>query len=328
MAYEHLITADWHDMDVWSAYDSGGGGSHTRSSATARTGTYSFFLGNGGYNQLNVAGGATYYVGCGFFTNASNWNAIYLSFREGPTSHVTILLNMSSGIVQALRGTTGGTVLGSGGSVSTNRWYYIGAKVTVSDTVGVVQVYLDGTEIFNLTSQDTQNGGTAWIDNLLFCSTGVNGYIDDIKVRDNAIPGVGGIYVYVPTGDGADTGWAASAGSRYQCVDEAPGTYTDYVSTDVSTTGTKSTFTHAAMAAAAYDSIDCVCAAAVAKLDASGSGNSRAIVKSSASYGNGTTVALSTTSKYLHSFQTVDPNGGGAWSKTAVGSAEPGVETI
>lgn len=325
MAYEWLLTADWHDRDAFTSYnvfDS------ARSNTTARTGSWSFRSQGADAYVMGVASNATKYLGVGFYASAAAPTHVQILFREGGTAHVTIVGNTIAGTIEARLGLSNGTLLGSGGTIAINGWYFLGIKVTVHDSTGIVQVYLDGVEILNLTSQDTQNGATGVIDNILLQTPSGYVYWDDIKVRDDAIPGVGGIYVYVPTGDGADAAWTGSAGNDWECVDEAPATYGDYISTDVATTGTKSTFTHAAMAAAAYDSIDCVCAAAVAKLDAVGSGNTRAIVKSSASYGNGASVALSTTTKYLHAFQTVNPNGGGAWDKTAVGAAEPGVETI
>lgn len=326
MAYEHLITADWHDRDIFTAYNAG---DTARSNTVARTGSYSFRSQGANSYTLGVSSNATKYLGVAFYATSSSATMMSIRFSESATDHVTIVANTLAGTIEARRGSQTGTLLGSGGSITTNRWYFLGIKVTVNDSTGIVQVYLDGAEIFNLTSQDTKNGGTTGeIDTLYFNAQSSYVYFDDIKVRDDAIPGVGGINVYLPAGDGGDVAWTGSAGSDWECVDEAPATYTDYISTDAATTGTKSTFTHPAMAAAAYDSIDCVCAAAVVKLDASGSGNARAIVESNGSYGNGETVALSTSTKYLHSFQTVNPDGGGAWTKATVGTAEPGVETI
>lgn len=324
MAYEWFVTADWHNVDVFSASQS----SPPRSNTTARTGSYSFEMGNARAFWMGVSSNATKYAGVGIYVTAASPSAFRINFLESSIAHVCIVINTTAGCIEVRRGSETGTLLGSGGVITTNRWYFIGIECTVHNSTGIVTVNLDGVQVIALTGQDTQDAGTGVINSVQLISGTNTCYSDDIKVRDDAIPDIGGIYVYVPTGDGADAAWTGSAGSDFQCVDDVPATYTDYIATDVATTGTKSTFTHAAMAAAAYDSIACVCSAAVAKLDASGAGNARAIVKSSASYGNGASVALSTTTKYLHVFATVNPDGGGAWDKTAVGAAEPGVETI
>ena len=325
MAYEHLITADWHDKDVFTS----AGGPVARSDTTARTGTWAFLLPNGTNISQSVVAAATKCIGFGFHLPSSDNDGYRLFYRESLTEHLCFLFNTASGTIEARRGSESGTLLGSGGTITTNRWYFVGIKATIDNAAGVVEVWLDGVKVIDLSSQDTQNGGTATVNNFQWFVTGANDMrIDDIKVRDDAVPGVGGVDLYLPSADGSDTGWTASAGNRFQCVDEAPATYTDYVSTDVATTGTKSTFAHAGMTAAAYEAIDCVCVAAVAKLDGAGAGNVRSIVKSNATYANGSAVAMSTTSKYVHLFTTVDPNTAAAWGKAGVDAVNFGVETI
>lgn len=324
MAYEWIVTPDWHDTDVFTSLT----GSISRSTTTARTGVYSFGLAGNRALNMAVSSSDTKYAGFGFYATSNSTTMSFMRFREGTTTHVTIVANTVTGTIDAKRGEQTGTLLGSGGSISANKWYYVGVKVVVDDSVGIVTVNLNGVEVIALTSQDTQNGGTGVIDNLSLWSGTEYTYFDDIKVRTDSIPGVAGLFVKVPTANGTDTGWTPSAGSAYECVDEVPATNADNIYTDVSTTGTKSTFIHGGLTATAYGSIDCVCVAAKAQLDDTGSGNIRTIIESNGSYGSGSSVALSVSPLYVHLFQETDPDTSAAWTKTGVNAAEPGVETI
>jgi hypothetical protein len=129
------------------------------------------------------------------------------------------------------------------------------------------------------------------------------------------------------TADGADTAWTASAGDDYQCVDEIPATFDDYISTDVSVNATKGTFAIGDLSFTP-DSISVVAVYAKAQLDEAGVGSIRAIVKSSASYGNGATEGLDTTAEWVKGFFETDPATSAAWNEAGVNAAQAGVETV
>lgn len=92
----------------------------------------------------------------------------------------------------------------------------------------------------------TELSGTADLhtSNAIYLDFGKNGdqfgqsldvFFDDITWDDAAYPGPGAIQVMQPNADGFYTDWTASAGNRYQCVDELPHTSdTDYVTTSTS----------------------------------------------------------------------------------------------
>ena len=324
MAYEHLITADWHNKDVFTAVSA----NVARSNTYARTGTWSFNFPAVHDAHLSVVAAATKYVGFGAYFLSDNANGNRVFFRESTTEHLCIVFNTVAGTIEARRGNETGTLLGSGGTISTNTWYYIGIKGTIDNSAGVVEVWLDGVKVIDLSSQDTQNGGTATVNNIWWEQGNANVYIDDIKIRDDAVPSVGGLYVKVPSADGGTNGWTPSAGDEYQCVDEAPPTFDDYISTDVATTNTLSNFAHAGMSAAAYDSIDCVAVVAYAQLDAAGAGNVRMVLNSNGTESDGTSTVLSTSPKYISHFVTADPDTSAAWAKSGVDAALFGVETI
>jgi hypothetical protein len=129
------------------------------------------------------------------------------------------------------------------------------------------------------------------------------------------------------TADGADTAWAASTGADWECVDEIPATFDDYISTDASVNATKGTFVVGDLPFTP-ESISVVAVYAKAQLDEAGAGEMRAIVKSGASYGNGATTGLDTDSKWVAGFFEVDPATSAAWLEAGANAAQAGVETV
>ena len=94
-------------------------------------------------------------------------------FEADNTLHVTIAVNQQR-FLAAYRGYGdgfgGSTLLGvSSVALQEDVSYYLEYKVTISDTVGVVEIRLNGVVIMNLINQDTKNGGTAGtIDSVTF----------------------------------------------------------------------------------------------------------------------------------------------------------------
>jgi len=323
MAYEHLITPDWHDTDVFTDSEA------SRSTNNPRTGSYSFEHSSTEQTILSVDSAATKGFGFGWYVTTEHATNARMELRESTTVHVSVHANTIDGRIDVKRG--GSTLLGSSanGSISTNQNFYISGLVTIHDTTGSVVIYIDGDEVINESNIDTKNGGTGVIDNMHWYSTfGMVYYIDDIKVTTDAAPGMGGLYVQLPNADGSTNGWTPSAGDEYECVDEAPPTFTDYISTDAGTVNTLSTFTHAGLSLSAYDSIPCVAVAGFAQLDASGAGTVRMVLDSNGTESDGTSTTLSTSGQYIHHFVEQDPDTSAAWTKAGVDAVEFGVETI
>jgi hypothetical protein len=191
---------------------------------------------------------ATWIVGAAvrFATLAASANTSIFSFLDTTAlTHVTVAIT-SAGQIRVLRNEANGTALGTGSTVLLpNTYYYIEAKITISDTVGAVEVKIDGvTETITFvtgtsTTQDTRNGGNATASIVTIGSDGNGGGsnwdYDDLYVNDGS-GGVddtywGDIRVIGKTVDGAGNSaqFTPSAGSNYQNVDDAtPNGDTDY----------------------------------------------------------------------------------------------------
>src|SRR6266571_5801649 len=155
---------------------------------------------------------------------------------NGGTQHIRFFLNMN-GSISVFRGSTQLGV--SSAAIWPGGWNYLETLVTISDTVGVVTIKVNGTQVLNLTGQDTRNGGTnLFFDFIQWQSIG--GPIDDVYLvnadtsGETTFLGDGRCEEHFPNGAGATTNWTrggTDSGANWSQVDESPGYNgdTDYV---------------------------------------------------------------------------------------------------
>ena len=128
---------------------------------------------------------------------------------EGATEHITVSIDLDAGgLLKVFRGGTGGTLLASyTGNWTPYFWVLLQIKVKIHDTEGEVKVRYLNTEVLSFTG-DTRNGGTAGLLDRFKLTAGLGStnqcYFDDIIIRDDIYPGIGGLYVYSPTGAGSN----------------------------------------------------------------------------------------------------------------------------
>jgi hypothetical protein len=146
--------------------------------------------------------------GVGINTNGS-LTAYRLSTTSGTFSHLS-----------------GQTALGTSalGLISSNSWYYLEHSLTISATVGVYNVYLDGNPIISVSGANTGNGQTTinqfstWSDG---ANTTINTDIDDWHENDSLTPiGPMRIDTLRPTSDSAVQFTPNSGANNYSRVNE------------------------------------------------------------------------------------------------------------
>lgn len=150
----------------------------------------------------------------------------FLDLLNANVNHIQFHLNTARQIEARRAGVLLGTTTKS---LGTDMWHYVEFKVTIHDTAGSIEIRIDGETDLNLTSQDTQNGGNASINN--FQLTGnyynIEMYFDDLYVCDTAgaknnnFLGDVKVDTLKPNGAGNYSQWTPSAGSNYENVDEA-----------------------------------------------------------------------------------------------------------
>jgi hypothetical protein len=169
-----------------------------------------------------------------------------LAFSDSGTLQCSVGFN-NSGQLELRRGSDTGTLLGTGSTnLSASTTYYLEFKVTVHNTAGGAVFKVNGvTETITWvsggsTTQDTAATANNTANQILVHGSGTTSALDmdrdDLYICDtsgsvnNDFLGDVRVEALLPSGAGYSTMWTATAGSNYQCVDEAAANGdTDYV---------------------------------------------------------------------------------------------------
>jgi hypothetical protein len=268
--FDHLATADL-TTGVSARFTAISGA--TVSSSAARNGTNGLRItGSGNYAQRSgLSNAATRILGfaCKFDSVTSDPGRVFAALGDGdPTSASFVQVGLAlsgSGKLQVFRGrqigaNSSGTQLGSDSTngLTSNTFYYIELVVTVNNSTGVVEVWVNGTKTgwIDLTAQNTRNtansqansfgfggrnGSTANDFDDVYCVSGTGGTstarLGDVKA----------IAKVASAGNGTNTGLTPSTGSDHGALvdDAAPNGDTDYNSAAAS--GVLDTYNFAAI---------------------------------------------------------------------------------
>lgn len=256
------------------------------------------------------------------------------------STQVVVIVDGTTGNVRVATatGTTLGTTSGSGGyAVGTNIWYRIKGYV---NNVGWCEVWKNTgsgwTRIAFAENADTQSQGTAASTKVIFRGN-QNVRVAAMALWSGADIAQGApaanpfIIPYSPTGDSAtNTGWAASAGSKWACVDERPYSTADYVYSNAA--GSKVGFTTGPfLADKKIEGVEAFAVATYAQATPPFdlTPTYRAILRSGATdYAGNTQPAVASDLNVSVYRNALNPNGNVAWTSTTAGAAEPGVELV
>lgn len=196
-----------------------------------------------GWQTSGLATMTTICVGFAFKQAAFNVLHNVLQIMDGNIIHGTLRV-LTSGEWRYHLGSEVGTTLGttSGFAATAGNWVYVELIVKISDTVGTVDLVINGASALSLSSQDTRNAGNASVDRVRFYGSS-NGSddptYDDIYILDDSgsvnnqrlgAQRVVGIY---PDGIGDSTQFTPSTGDNYAAVDDnAHDSDTSYVESD------------------------------------------------------------------------------------------------
>jgi hypothetical protein len=156
--------------------------------------------------------------------------AYLLTFRISGSIVATMQIN-SGGNLEVRRGSTAGTLLGTGTTVlSDDTWYLVEYHYKADDSAGRWEVKVNGGAAEIDYTGDTTSGGTT-INEVLLCSSSAV-YYDNFIMDGTTWIGDTRIQGLPVTGAGNSTQWTPSTGNNWDCVDEIPASDTDYVSTN------------------------------------------------------------------------------------------------
>lgn len=152
----------------------------------------------------------------------------FIALRNSSTSHIQVELT-SAGNLQVRAGGGAFTHVTSG-TYSIDTWYEIELRAVIHDSAGEYTLTVDGVVpnksgggTMSQTGLDTRNGATTTVDNWrLGGGNTIESYTDDqaIDSAGNSI-GLGQVETLTVTSAGDLTEMTPSAGSNFQCVDEA-----------------------------------------------------------------------------------------------------------
>lgn len=236
-------------------------GSNSIVSDPVHTGVYSLFLSYNGTMYADLSSAQNEVYGTVWIYNG---NLEHLEVRHDATTIIRFAYN--NGCWDAYRGTS--VLIASGTKPIPNGiWYCFQFHVTVDDSSGIVETWVDGVADIDFTG-DTKPGSDTTI-NKLYAFQNVAGaaYLDDITV---ATTQYGDIRYDALQPDGDDTAeWAPSAGiDNYAMVDEIPYSDADYVTSGSPPAGHTDKYTLENWPATGKSPQFCMCWARAWKTDA------------------------------------------------------------
>lgn len=264
----------------------------------------------------------------------SNLNAaVMVALTESGTTHVDLRMTATGQVTL----TRNGTVLGTSTFVAAaGVWAYYEIKVLISDTVGTVELRVNGssTPDISLTGLDTRNGGTGVVNSITLSDPGGSGTsFDDLYICDDAgsAPNndfLGDVKVETlrPSGNGNSSQLVGSDGNstdNYLLVDETtPDSDTTYV--ESATVGDKDTYAYGDLATTTGTVYGVQLSPSVRKTDA-GLRSVCSVARLSGTETDSADKVLSTTYQHMTDMRETKP-GGGAWTISDVNSAEFGIK--
>lgn len=226
------------------------------------------------------------------------------------------------------RGGTTNLGTSSGRPLLTATWHYVEAEIVISDTVGSVKMWVDDTQVMNLTGIDTCATANVNVASLtLYISTASSSaqQFDDLYVTDGTRLGEQVVIPLRPNADTAQKDFTPNSGAtNYTQVDDtSTDNDTTYVSS--STLGARDYYDLENLPSYAVTPKGVNTFISARKVDA-GARYLRVNLKSSSSLASSSDLILATGYDTRIMTTWTDPNGGGAWTTTAINALQVGPE--
>lgn len=221
------------DLRLWSQSGLAGYEAAVTTGISGMTGNYCLDLGTAYAGVVrDISGEAEVY--CAFRYKRRTSGFSYLcSFLYNGTILGVLLVAGANGPLYFQRGST--TIVTGTTNIATDQVCHIEVRYKPDSVSGVVQVKLDQTLELDF-SGNTSDGGSV-INTFGFGSTigeayFAEGYIDDIVLDDAGWIGNSKIAGIKPNATGNSTQWTPSAGNNWECVDDIPPGFSDYIKTN------------------------------------------------------------------------------------------------
>lgn len=272
--------------------------------------------------------------------------AIKTAFNAGEYSIISFV--SPSGIEAALgynagsntwfmgRNGAGGPQIGASGvrTIGDNNWHFIELHYKIDSAVGIAELWIDNTVVFNNTGVNTTYYGNTTFTTLhLFGgeNSGIDASFDDLYIIDATTGpnnttrlGDSRIQTLRPSGDaGPNDGTPSTAGPHYAMVNEPQNDGGATYITVTGTSGQEELFNMTSLVTTPSSIFGARVLNYAEKTDA-GTLNTNAVISSNGIVANGNTQALLTGFSGMYGIFETDPNTGSAWTPTAINSADCG----
>jgi hypothetical protein len=271
------------------------------------------------------------WMGIAILSPGYNVNTGIFSIISSSGVEAVITYNPGTGVWSAWRGSGSELLASAGLNIGNNSWHWVDFHYIMSTSVGVMEIWVDGTQIVNLTGANTtQNSYTVFPTVSLACSSmnsamnfddwyilDTNGSINNTRLGDSRIE------TLHPSSDaGPNNGTPSTAGPHYLMVNELQwNTSNSIVLTG--TSGQEELFGMTSLLTTPMTIHGVRVLATSAKTDA-GSLTANTIVSSNSIVAAGNTSALSTTFIHTWNIFETDPSTSNAWIYTAINSMDCG----
>ncbi len=256
---------------------------------------------------------------------------IYL--KNGGITHL-VLATTTAGELRLLRG-SGGTQLAitSGLGLLATVWFYVEINCRI-DNSGDYDVHVDGSQVFSDTAVDTQNGGSAVVDNIqLVGNVTADPRYDDIYVLDDTgsdnvgILGDCRVETVFPDADGNENDFTRVGGgtNNFEAVDDGLTPDDDSTYNHSATATDRELYGFAALAGD-VGTVFAVDAKMLVRKEEAGFREVRVIGRSNVTEVESADFTLGVNYGFKNHIFENDPNGGIDWTETSVNAAQFGID--
>jgi hypothetical protein len=291
--------------------------------------------GSAGKQWVFAAAKTDVYVRVRFYSvSITSIGSLFAFYDSAATLQVHMDWSTADNLLRVYRGSGTTNLIGGPSTLPApiNTWHLLEMRwQATSATVGIIQVWLNGTLVINVSGVD--NTATANVNVQRFeinAGSGTGSGFDDLAINDtagsinNGQIGDGAVVLLKPTGAGSNTAQTrggTDSGANWSQVDEVPASMTDYVFS--ATAATRDTYALQDLPAGSW-TVNTVEVVAYAQNSDAGAGSLGLTVKSGATTNEGTAQSLGTTAMFLRQQYELDPNTTAAWTNANVNALEAG----
>ena len=313
--------------DMWDAESNA---TVVSSSGLDMDGDYCLDLNSGSeYIQKDIVANDEMYFAFLYRPTHTVYSEQMLSVYNGGTPLAHIARTATSGLIGAKLSSTTQVAIGTK-VLAINTTYLIEVHIKIADSGGRIEVKVDGVQDIDYTG-DTKPGADTQFDKVRlgvgpYAIWTTTAYFDNFIADDADWIGDTKIQAISPSGAGNSSGWTASAGSNFECVDEIPASDTDYVS--INAVDTVDTYVAQALSGS-IDSIKCVQMQSRTRTEGSPTPTQLQLVaRAGGSNYFSASETVPVAEKGLYNLWELNPDDSAAWEASDVNSMEMGIKSI